>query len=158
MTVPAPRRTLLRAAAWAAPVAALSTAAPALAISPTTPIDVTYNQESCKQTGDFGPDGKKRYRLVFDVENQTNQPLEYRVVSIVVEPNSDTPITFFDITTTWAGTLEPGESATVREVSDASGDLGNGTAKVDIEVRFTDGSTETVTTFVQVESFPPCQD
>lgn len=144
------RRSIVKGAAWAAPVVAISTIAPAYATSPDEPIDVVLGAGSCKQTA-----GSKRYQLELHFENKSGYDIEYVVTSLTVTPNSGSTITF-----TLDGErkfIAEGGTDTDTFVSDRSGDLANGTAAITYIAYDTDGNETPVETTVSITDLPPCK-
>lgn len=147
----ASRRSIMKGVAWAAPMAAVAVAAPAVAASPKEPIDVDLSDLTCKETK-----SSKKYYLAFDIRNIRTFDVEFRITSLVVEPNSGSNITFpGQIPTNW---ISLGDLATITVgfTSDESGNIANGTAVATFEVRDPSGEVETFTGTFRVPTLSPC--
>lgn len=146
----ATRRTLMKGIAWAAPMATIAVAVPALAVSP--PIVVTLSATSCKETR-----SSKRYYLAFSIRNTGSGIAEVRAISLSVAANSGQMVTFSGgLPTAW----EPvgGHDAILLDyTSTKNGNISQGTATATFEVRDPSGVVQTVTETFDIGSLPPCE-
>lgn len=152
------RRALMKGAAWATPVAAVSIAAPALATShEEPPISVTLDGDSCKYPGQ-STEKAFSYKLIFTITNNRDYAVEFRVTSLFVDPNSGANIQFsaYPMPGDWI-TLAAGASTSLTFISDESTNSANGTAEIDFEVRKVGGGAEPpVSGSIPINGLPPC--
>ncbi|MFC0676097.1 hypothetical protein [Brachybacterium hainanense] len=150
----ASRRALMKGIAWAAPVASIAIAAPAIASSNQPPIDVSLGGDSCKWT-----EGHKQYYITFDIANNRNYAVEYRVIALTVTPNSGSTITFTETLPTEWTEIGVGEDSFADFLSNQSNNIAQGTANVTFEVRKVgEQDVEQVTGTFVVSELPPCQE
>lgn len=152
------RRSLMKGVAWATPVAVVSIAAPAVATSPTPPIDVTLDGDSCKYPGQSTPNAFS-YKLIFNIENNRGYDIEWRVTSLYVDPNSGSNITFpYSFPTDWTSLSAHG-STSATFISNESTNSSNGNAVFTFEVRKVGGGDEQpVSGSISIGGLPPCKD
>ena len=144
------RRSLMKGIAWAAPVATVAVAAPALAVSP--PIVVTLAGTSCKET-----QGAKKYYLAFSIRNSGSGTAEVRATALSVPPNSGQTVTFTEgLPTPWES-VGGHDTLLMDYTSTPNGNIANGTATATFEVSDPSGVVQTVTETFDVGSLPPCE-
>lgn len=87
------RRTLVRSAAWAVPVVALATAAPAFAISNPTTTPTFVSSDGCGTTGNGGgcANLKKAPQIPFELKNTTAQTLWFQVTGVKIWQGATPP-------------------------------------------------------------------
>ncbi|EWS80866.1 hypothetical protein [Brachybacterium phenoliresistens] len=151
------RRSLMKGVAWATPVAVVSIAAPAVATSPTPPIDVSLDGDSCKYPGQSTPNAFS-YKLIFNIENNRDYDIEWRVTSLYVDPNSGSNITFpYSFPTAWTSLSAHGSTAATF-ISNESTNSSNGSAVFTFEVRKVGGGAEQpVSGSISIGGLPPCK-
>ena len=144
------RRTLVKGAAWAAPVVTFAAAAPMAAASP-PPVAPTVGDDSCKHT-----EGVKRYHIELIFSNSLNCATDVTITSFVVDPNSGTDVPFSDPPVDTQFTIPAKDSLSWEYDSDVVGNIANG--EVDITYTYTDcqGNVVAESVSINVSSLPPC--
>lgn len=146
----ATRRSFMKGIAWAAPMATIAVAVPALAVSP--PIVVTLSGTSCKET-----QNSKKYYLAFSIKNTGSGTAQVRATALSVTPNSGQVVTFTEgLPTSWEPAGAHG-TIVMDYTSTANGNIANGTATATFEVSDPSGVIQTVTETFDIGSLPPCK-
>lgn len=144
------RRTVVKGAAWAAPVATLGVAAPSLAASP-PPVNPTLSSRGfCKHPGN-----PSRYHLGIDWNNGLPCETTITITSIVLSPSSGQPVTFTGLTPVVVDRYDT-ESRTYDSLETENS--ANGTVTVSYTYTTCDSPSQTVTASVPLsaDSLPPC--
>ncbi|WP_270409895.1 hypothetical protein [Brachybacterium paraconglomeratum] len=144
------RRALMKGVAWAAPVAAVATTAPALAASP-LPIEAVLDAgKSCKLPR------TKQYRLSFTFVN-TGAKVTVKLRSITVSPNSNTHVSFPLDSSNDTFEIAAGGTHSVDYVSHVSGNAADGQASATFTLEDGSGEREVTQNF-GFQSFSNCKD
>lgn len=142
------RRTVVKGAAWAAPVITLGVAAPSLAATP-PPVAPSVGQGSCKHTS-----GVKRYHIELIFTNNLSCDSKVKITSFVVTPNSGQSVPFSGLETDF--TLEGNSSRSWVYDSEVVGNMANGTVDVTYTYTNCDGDVVDESQSINVSSLPPC--
>ena len=144
------RRTVVKGAAWAAPVVTMGVAAPMAAASP-PPVAPSVGDGSCKHT-----EGVKRYHIELEFSNSMSCDTDVVITNFVVNPFSGQDVPFSDPPVDTQFTIPAEGSLSWEYDSDVVGNIANGT--VDVTYTYTDCQGEVVSEFVSinVSSLPPC--
>ncbi|WP_427383671.1 hypothetical protein [Janibacter sp. G56] len=144
------RRTLVKGAAWAAPVVTFAAAAPMAAASP-PPVAPSVGDDSCKHTK-----GVKRYHIELEFSNSLNCATDVHIVSFVVDPNSGSDVSFTSPAVDTDFTIPAKGSLSWEYDSDEVGNIANG--EVDITYTYTDcqGNVVAERVSINVSSLEPC--
>ncbi len=144
------RRTVVKGAAWAAPVITMGVAAPIAAATP-PPVAPSIGQNSCKHTK-----GVKRYHIELIFTNSLSCSTNVVIQSFVVNPFSGQDVPFTDPPVDTEFTLAANDSMSWEYDSDVVGNMANGT--VDVTYTYTDCRGEVVaeSQSINVSSLPPC--
>lgn len=146
------RRTVVKGAAWAAPVVTMGVAAPSLAATP-PPVAPSVGQGSCKHTK-----GTNRYHIELIFSNSMDCETTVNISSFVVQPFSDQPVYFNDDPIQTNFDLPANGSLSWEYDSDVTGNIANGT--VDVVYTYTDctGAVVEETQSIAIPTLPPCDE
>ncbi|MGE9808299.1 hypothetical protein [Janibacter sp. G1551] len=144
------RRTLVKGAAWAAPVVTFAAAAPMAAASP-PPVAPSVGNGSCKHS----PDSRYHIELVFS--NSLSCATDVTITYFVVDPSSGQDVPFTDPPVDTEFTIPANDSLSWVYDSDVVGNMANG--EVDLTYTYTDcqGKVVAESTSINVDSLNPCK-
>lgn len=147
------RRSVVKGAAWAAPVVSLGVAAPLSAASP-PPVAPTLDAGgTCKHSNE--PPQSQRYHVAVVWENTLDCETTVTITSITVAPNSGTGVGFTGIPSPFTVS----GSGTVSHYYDSlpTPNMANGTATVTYTYTDCGGNGVAETVPLTFSSLPPCQ-
>lgn len=143
------RRTVVKGAAWAAPVVTLGVAAPAMAASP-PPVNPELGGESCKHTK-----GVKRYHVQLIFNNGLNCSTTVNISKFVVIANSGQEVTFTPAPETTFTIDRYSQKSWIYD-SDVMGNISQGNVQVVYTYTDCEGGTHDGDVIMNVAQLPPC--
>lgn len=144
------RRTVVKGAAWAAPVVTLGVAAPSLAASP-PPVAPSLGGTSCKHT-----EGVKRYHVELVFKNGLNCPTTVHISKFVVIANSGQEVTFSDYPPVTDFQIPRYSQLSWVYDSDVMGNISQGNVQVVYTYTDCDGNVQNGDVTLNVGELPPC--
>lgn len=145
------RRTVVKGAAWAAPVVTMGVAAPIAAATPPPVIPTLDPNGFCKHPGN-----PKRYHIGISWENTLTCDTTVTVTNITVTPTSGQVVTFPAL-----GSFTVSAGTTTTQVYDSNLTTNSANGTVNVQYTYTDCSTPPVTVTeaaaLTAPDLPPCQ-
>ena len=146
------RRTVVKGAAWAAPVVTMGVAAPSLAASP-PPVNPTLTSRGfCKHPGNQ-PTSPSRYHLGITWNNGLPCETTITITSITLTPFSGQPVSFEGLSPVTVPRYDSvGRTYDSVETTNSS----NGTVTVSYKYTTCEGKTVAASVPLSADSLPPC--